>query len=79
MIAILGILTISITVAGHQVYMPPVFGMMFGLGMLGTYGYFRKTRTLEKINSIFSNSQVKLNGIHYYSLVFVGGLALLDI
>ena len=44
-IAFLGILTISLTVTGHNVlHMPPILGMMFGLGMLGTYGYFLKTR-----------------------------------
>ena len=40
-IAFLGILTITLTVTGHNVlHMPPILGMMFGLGLLGTYGYF---------------------------------------
>ena len=44
-IAFLGILTITLTVTGHNVlHMPPILGMMFGLGMLGTYGYFLKTK-----------------------------------
>ena len=48
-IAFLGILTITLTVTGHNVlHMPPVLGMMFGLGMLGTYGYFLKTRFPDK-------------------------------
>lgn len=79
-IAILGILTISITVAGHQVlHMPPVFGMMFGLGMLGTYGYFLKTRYPGKnkfdIFELTGKAEWDTLLFFYGILVCVGGLA----
>ena len=80
MIAVLGILTISITVAGHQVlHMPPVFGMMFGLGMLGTYGYFLKTRYPGKnkfdIFELTGKAEWDTLLFFYGILVCVGGLA----
>ena len=79
-IALLGILTISITVAGHQVlHMPPVFGMMFGLGMLGTYGYFLKTRHPGKnkfdIFELTGKAEWDTLLFFYGILVCVGGLA----
>lgn len=43
------IFTICITVAGHQyLHLPPVLGMMTGLGILKVYGYF--IRRVELIN-----------------------------
>tara|TARA_X000000950_G_C13860580_1_gene638553 strand:- start:421 stop:1827 length:1407 start_codon:yes stop_codon:yes gene_type:complete len=79
-IALLGILTISITVAGHQVlHMPPVFGMMFGLGMLGTYGYFLKTKYPSKnkfdIFALTGKAEWDTLLFFYGILVCVGGLA----
>ena len=47
-IAFLGILTIALTVISQCTSHPPILGMMFGLGMLGTYGYFLKTRYPDK-------------------------------
>ncbi len=42
-VCVLFALTIAITVASKQMLgMPAVFGMMFGLGLLSTYGYFIK-------------------------------------
>ena len=81
-IAILGILTISITVAGHQaLHMPPVFGMMFGLGMLGTYGYFLKIKATEKnkfdIFQLTGKAEWDTLLFFYGILVSVGGLAAL--
>ena len=81
-IAILGILTITITVTGHQVlHMPPVFGMMFGLGMLGTYGYFLKIRSTDKnkfdIFQLTGKAEWDTLLFFYGILVSVGGLAAL--
>jgi Na+/H+ antiporter NhaD/arsenite permease-like protein len=81
-IAILGILTISITVIGHQLlHMPPVFGMMFGLGLLGTYGYFLKIKSTEKnkfdIFQLTGKAEWDTLLFFYGILVSVGGLAAL--
>ena len=81
-IAILGILTISITVTGHQLlHMPPVFGMMFGLGLLGTYGYFLKIKSTEKnkfdIFQLTGKAEWDTLLFFYGILVSVGGLAAL--
>ena len=83
-IAFLGILTITITVSGHQVlHMPPVFGMMFGLGMLGTYGYFLKTRYPGKnkfdIFELTGKAEWDTLLFFYGILVCVGGLAALGV
>ena len=79
-IAFLGILTITLTVTGHNVlHMPPVLGMMFGLGMLGTYGYFLKTKYPEKnkfdIFVITGRAEWDTLLFFYGILVAVGGLA----
>ena len=81
-IAFLGILTISVTVTGHQVlHMPPVFGMMFGLGLLGTYGYFLKTKYPNKnkfdIFELTGKAEWDTLLFFYGILVCVGGLATL--
>ncbi len=79
-IAFLGILTITLTVTGHNVlHMPPILGMMFGLGMLGTYGYFLKTKSPEKnkfdIFVITGRAEWDTLLFFYGILVAVGGLA----
>ena len=79
-IAFLGILTITLTVTGHNVlHMPPVLGMMFGLGMLGTYGYFLKTKYPQKnkfdIFVITGRAEWDTLLFFYGILVAVGGLA----
>ena len=79
-IAFLGILTITLTVTGHNVlHMPPILGMMFGLGMLGTYGYFLKTRFPDKnkfdIFVITGRAEWDTLLFFYGILVAVGGLA----
>ena len=79
-IAFLGILTITLTVTAHNVlHMPPVLGMMFGLGMLGTYGYFLKTKYPEKnkfdIFVITGRAEWDTLLFFYGILVAVGGLA----
>jgi len=79
-IAFLGILTITLTVTGHNVlHMPPVLGMMFGLGMLGTYGYFLKTKYPNKnkfdIFVITGRAEWDTLLFFYGILVAVGGLA----
>ena len=59
--------------------MPPILGMMFGLGMLGTYGYFLKTRYPEKnkfdIFVITGRAEWDTLLFFYGILVAVGGLA----
>ncbi len=80
MIAFLGILTITLTVTGHNVlHMPPILGMMFGLGMLGTYGYFLKTKNPEKnkfdIFVITGRAEWDTLLFFYGILFAVGGLA----
>ncbi len=53
---ILFALTIVITVVGKQfLHMPPVFGMLFGLGLLQIWGYFIKRHEMRK--SALSDSQ----------------------
>jgi len=79
-IAFLGILTITLTVTGHNLlHMPPVLGMMFGLGMLGTYGYFLKTKFPDKnkfdIFVITGRAEWDTLLFFYGILVAVGGLA----
>ena len=79
-IAFLGILTITLTVTGHNVlHMPPILGMMFGLGMLGTYGYFLKINSPDKnkfdIFVITGRAEWDTLLFFYGILVAVGGLA----
>jgi Na+/H+ antiporter NhaD/arsenite permease-like protein len=79
-IAFLGILTITLTVTGHNVlHMPPILGMMFGLGMLGTYGYFLKVQSPDKnrfdIFVITGRAEWDTLLFFYGILVAVGGLA----
>ena len=79
-IAFLGILTITLTVTAHNVlHMPPVLGMMFGMGMLGTYGYFLKTKSPDKnkfdIFVITGRAEWDTLLFFYGILVAVGGLA----
>ena len=79
-IAFLGILTITLTVTGHNVlHMPPVLGMMFGLGLLGTYGYLLKTKYPGKdkfdIFAITGRAEWDTLLFFYGILVAVGGLA----
>ena len=79
-IAFLGILTITLTVTGHNVlHMPPILGMMFGLGMLGTYGYFLKVKSPGKnkfdIFVITGRAEWDTLLFFYGILVAVGGLA----
>ncbi len=79
-IALLGISTIIITVTGHQVlHMPPIFGMMFGLGLLGTFGYFLKKNATEKnkfdIFVLTGKAEWDTLLFFYGILVAVGGLA----
>ena len=47
-IIILFLCTIAFTVIQHQfLHLPPVFGMMTGLGVLSVYGYFLKNRNTD--------------------------------
>ena len=47
-IVLLFLLTIAFTVSGHQFFhLPPVFGMMSGLGVLGFFGYYLKKKGEE--------------------------------
>ena len=80
MIAFLGILTITLTVTGHNVlHMPPILGMMFGLGMLGTYGYFLKTKNPDrnKFDIFVITGRAEWDTLlFFYGILFaVGGLA----
>ena len=46
---LLFVVTIAITVAGKQfLHMPPVYGMLFGLGLLQIWGYFIKRHENKK-------------------------------
>ena len=79
-IALLGILTITLTVTGHNVlHMPPILGMMFGLGMLGTYGYFLKTKFpgQNKFDIFVITGRAEWDTLLFFYgiLVAVGGLA----
>ena len=81
-IALLGIFTIMFTVTGHQVlHMPPVYGMMFGLGALGTFGYFLKTKYPEKsrFDIFVQTGRAEWDTLLFFYgiLVCVGGLAAL--
>ena len=81
-IAALGIFTIIFTVSGHQIlHMPPVFGMMFGLGALGTYGYFLKTKYPKnnKFDIFVQTGRAEWDTLLFFYgiLVSVGGLAAL--
>ncbi len=56
-IVLLFLLTITLTVSGHQIFhLPPVFGMMLGLGMLGFFGFYltKKGEKSSYTNSPFS-------------------------
>jgi Na+/H+ antiporter NhaD/arsenite permease-like protein len=47
---LLFIITIAMTVSGKQfLHMPPVYGMLFGLGLLQIWGYFIKRHEMRKI------------------------------
>lgn len=82
-------LTIAITVAGKQwLHMPPVFGMMAGLGLLGVQGYFvRRYETRNGQASVRAEPYDVLNIVaraewdtllfFYGVLACVGGLATL--
>ena len=82
-------ITIMITVAGKQfLHMPPVFGMMAGLGLLGVHGYFvqhRESRGLGvagddapyNIFQIIARAEWDTLLFFYGVLVCVGGLATL--
>ena len=49
-VILLFLVTIAVTVAGHQVlHMPPVFGMMTGLSFLGFFGYYLQKKE-ERMN-----------------------------
>lgn len=52
-IVLLFLLTIAFTVSGHQFFhLPPVFGMMSGLGVLGFFGFYLKK---QGENSSYAN------------------------
>jgi Na+/H+ antiporter NhaD/arsenite permease-like protein len=81
--------TIAITVAGKQLlHMPPVFGMMTGLGLLKVQGYFiRRHESRVRINEpghepynvfkIIARAEWDTLLFFYGVLVCVGGLATL--
>jgi len=82
-------ITIAITVGGKQfLHMPPVFGMMFGLGLLQIWGYFIKRHEVYK-RALSENPENKTYNVFeaiasaewdtllffYGVLLCVGGLA----
>jgi Na+/H+ antiporter NhaD/arsenite permease-like protein len=86
MVCVLFAFTIVITVAGKQfLHMPPVFGMMTGLGLLKLQGYFirrhesRSSAASEPYNvfAIIARAEWDTLLFFYGVLVCVGGLAAL--
>ena len=76
--------TIAFTVAQHQfLHLPPVFGMMTGLGVLSIYGYFLKKKehsdnSNEKAFNIFNKvSKAEWDTLFFFYgvLMCVGGLS----
>ncbi len=70
------LLTIAMAVSGHQfLHMPPVFGMMTGLGLLLFFGfYIRKHETMDVFDNIaYAEWDTLL--FFYGILMCVGGLA----
>ena len=76
--------TIAFTVAQHQfLHLPPVFGMMTGLGVLSIYGYFLKKKeqsdnSNEKAFNIFNTvSKAEWDTLFFFYgvLMCVGGLS----
>lgn len=52
-VAALFAVTIALAVAGHSVlHLPPVLGMMTGLGLLNIYGYFLKRREHQEVMEV---------------------------
>ena len=71
-IILLFLCTIAFTVTQHQfLHLPPVFGMMTGLGVLSVYGYFLKNRDTDAKGFNIFDMVAKQNGILcYFSMVF---------
>jgi Na+/H+ antiporter NhaD/arsenite permease-like protein len=84
-------ITIAITVSGKQfLHMPPVFGMLFGLGLLQIWGYFIKRHEAKKaalsetpdsenynVFEIIARAEWDTLLFFYGVLLCVGGLATL--
>lgn len=78
MVVALFVLTLVITVGGHQfLHLPPVLGMMTGLGLLKSYSYF-----LKRAHSLATPQQTPLNAfsqmqrIEWDTLLFFYGIIL---
>jgi Na+/H+ antiporter NhaD/arsenite permease-like protein len=69
--------TIAITVASKQVFgMPAVFGMMFGLGLLSTYGYFIKRAEVRRAHGDPFNIFRIIGQAEWDTLLFFFGVLL---
>jgi len=56
------ILTITMTVCGHNfLHLPPVLGMMTGLGLLKFYGYHIRRKELANTNNLDGPEQLDIN------------------
>ena len=70
-IIFLGLFTIFSAVNFHNLlHLPPMLGMMFGLGLLGLYSFYLKIThdsSVEDIKFDFFRKSPKPNGIHYFS------------
>lgn len=87
-IVLLFILTIAITICGHYFLgLPPVTGMMTGLGLLKFYGYFLKIRTKRTLKNLNDNDNSlstlepfdiieKIERVEWDTLLFFYGIML---
>ncbi|NOR51552.1 MAG: sodium:proton antiporter, partial [Gammaproteobacteria bacterium] len=74
----LGLFTISIAVASHQLFHLPAFwGMMFGLSLLKLYAYMLKISVRENINIFGSIAKIENDTLLFFFglLSAVGGLS----
>lgn len=61
-VVILFLLTITMAVSAHNfLHIPPVMGMMTGLGLLKFYGYLIKTRDKKSLHLSNDNGEVSLS------------------
>ena len=61
-VVILFLMTIAMAVCAHNfLHLPPVIGMMTGLGLLNLYGYMLKMHDKQTLDALVDNGQVTLS------------------
>ena len=76
-IIFLGLLTIFLAVNFHNIlHLPPMLGMMFGLGLLGIYSYYLKISFDEKIDETKFDFLRKVSKAEWDTLFFFFGVIL---